>query len=55
MKEKRTKEELAAIREAQKRLTWIENVKRLYGWDQEEAERRWEKIFNPVNWKIILK
>jgi len=40
------KGELKAIREAQKRLTWIENVKRIKGWDQETAEREWARIFN---------
>lgn len=42
----KTKEELNAIREAQKRNAWIENVKRVYGWDQERAEKEWAKIFN---------
>lgn len=41
----RDKEELKAIREVQKRLSWIENVKRIYGWGQERAEKEWTKIF----------
>jgi site-specific DNA-cytosine methylase len=43
---RKSKEELIAIREAQKRLTWIENVKRIKGWGQEKAESEWTKIFN---------
>lgn len=41
------KKELKAAREAQKRLTWINNVKRIYNWDQETAEREWTKIHTP--------
>lgn len=41
------KQELKCAREAQKRLTWINNVKRIYGWDQERAEAEWTKLFNP--------
>lgn len=37
-------EQLKAVREAQKRLAWIENVKRIKGLSQEEAERLWLKI-----------
>jgi len=40
------KQKLNAIREAQKRLSWIENVKRIKGLDQQEAEKAWAKIFN---------
>lgn len=40
----KSKEELLAIREAQKRLSWIENVKRVLGYDQEKAESEWSKI-----------
>lgn len=40
------KQELNAIREAQKRNTWIENVKRIQGLDQKQAEELWTKIFN---------
>jgi hypothetical protein len=35
-----------ALREAQKRLAWIENVKRIKGYSQEEAEAVWNRIFN---------
>lgn len=42
----KTPEELKAIREAQKRLSWIDNVKRIKGWDQERAEAEWTRIFN---------
>lgn len=45
MDSKKSKEELTAIREAQKRLTWIENVKRIQNLSQEEAERKWTEIF----------
>lgn len=45
---KKSKEELNAIREAQKRLSWIDNVKRIYNLTQEEAEKQWTKTFvNP--------
>lgn len=40
----KTKEELTAIRESQKRLTWIDNVKRKLGYTQEEAEKKWSEI-----------
>lgn len=40
----KTKEELNTIREAQKRLSWIDNVKRIYNWDQERAEAEWTNI-----------
>lgn len=43
--EKKSKEELLAMREAQKRLAWIENVKRIMNWDQETAEKEWARIF----------
>lgn len=43
---KKSKAELHAIREASKRLSWIENVKRIEGYSQEEAEAAWTKIFN---------
>jgi hypothetical protein len=46
---KREEGRTKALREAQKRNAWIDNVKRVYGWDQERAEREWAKIFNPVN------
>lgn len=36
-----------ALRAAQKRLTWIDNVKRKLGYTQEQAEAEWAKIFNP--------
>lgn len=42
----KSKEELKAIREAQKRLSWIDNVKRIYNWDQERAEAEWTKVFS---------
>jgi hypothetical protein len=42
----KTPEELKAAREAQKRLMWIENVKRVQGYSQEQAERIWAKIYN---------
>lgn len=42
----KSKEELNAIREAQKRLSWIENVKRVQGYTQGQAEQAWAKIFN---------
>jgi hypothetical protein len=29
-----------------KRLSWIENVKRIKGYSQEEAESAWARIFN---------
>lgn len=44
---KKSKEELHAINEARKRLAWIENVKRINNWTQEQAEAAWTKIFNP--------
>ncbi|HYF69133.1 MAG TPA: hypothetical protein VD884_13410 [Ohtaekwangia sp.] len=40
---------LKAMREAQKRLTWIENVKRVSNLTQEQAEAAWTRIFNPPN------
>lgn len=43
----KTREELNAIREAQKRTSWIENVKRVKDYSQEEAEAAWTKIFAP--------
>jgi len=33
-------------REAQKRLSWIANVKRIEGLTQEQAEKKWTEIFN---------
>jgi hypothetical protein len=42
----KTDAELKAVREAQKRNSWIENVKRVKGYSQEEAEKAWTKIFN---------
>lgn len=48
----KSKEEIKAMREAQKRLTWIDNVKRKLGYSQEEAEKAWLKIHsetpNPI-------
>lgn len=41
----KSKEEINALREAQKRLTWIDNVKRKLGYSQEEAEKKWQEIF----------
>lgn len=38
------KEEVKAMREAQKRLTWIDNVKRKLGYTQEQAEKKWSEI-----------
>lgn len=35
-----------ALREAQKRLTWIDNVKRKLNYTQEQAEAEWTKIHN---------
>ena len=43
----KTRQELNAIREAQKRTSWIENVKRVKDYSQEEAESAWSKIFAP--------
>lgn len=45
MSPKKSPEELRAIREAQKRLTWIDNVKRIYNWSDEQAEAEWQRIF----------
>lgn len=42
----KSKDELTAIREAQKRNAWINNVKKVYGYTQEQAEREWAKIFH---------
>ncbi len=39
-------EEQRVMREAQKRLAWIDNVKRIKGYTQEQAEKEWTKIFN---------
>lgn len=44
MEQKKSKEELNAMRVAQKRLTCIDNVKRKLGYTQEQAERKWEEI-----------
>jgi hypothetical protein len=41
----KTKDELKAVREAQKRLSWIENVKRVNKYTQEQAEAAWTRIF----------
>lgn len=43
-KQQKSKEEINALREAQKRLTWIDNVKRKLGYSQEEAEKKWVEI-----------
>lgn len=40
------KARIEAIRVAQKRLAWIQNVKRVFNWDQQKAEEEWTKIFN---------
>lgn len=40
------KEEIKALREAQKRLTWIDNVKRKLNYTQEQAEKKWAEINN---------
>lgn len=37
---------LKSMREAQKRLTWIDNVKMKLGYDQEKAESEWSRIFD---------
>lgn len=42
---KPSEKELKALREAQKRLAWIDNVKRRLGYTQEEAERAYTRIF----------
>lgn len=42
----KSKEELQAIREAQKRIAWISKVKRTNGYSQEEAEKAWAKTYN---------
>lgn len=43
----KTKEELKAVREAQKRQAWIENVLRIYPKKtREEVEALWSKFFN---------
>jgi hypothetical protein len=38
---------LKAMREAQKRLAWIENVKKKLGYTQEQAESAYLKINKP--------
>lgn len=38
-------EQVKALREAQKRLAWIENVKKKLGYSQEEAEKAYLRIF----------
>lgn len=45
MESNKSKEELNALREGQKRLTWINNVKRIQNLTQEEAELKWELIY----------
>jgi len=40
-------------REAQKRLSWIENVKRIEGFTQEQAEKKWTEIFNEGDFKPV--
>lgn len=40
------KQRVYAAREAQKRLSWIDNVKRKLGYDQEKAESEWLRIFD---------
>lgn len=40
----KTKEEINAVRFAQKRLAWIDNVKRKLGYTQEQAEKKWLEI-----------
>lgn len=39
-------EKLKALRIAQKRLTWIDNIKRKLGYTQEQAEKKWSEINN---------
>lgn len=45
MKSKKSKEELNALREEQRRLTWINNVKRIQNLTQREAELKWELVY----------
>lgn len=38
-------EQVKALREAQKRLSWIDNVMRTLGYTQEKAEQAYRRIF----------
>lgn len=39
-------EQIKALREAQKRLAWIDNAKRILYYTQEQAEAAWQRMEN---------